>query len=132
MQTPLSRSQLWLTKRLQKRRTGLPIQPHLVCVALLQYDMQYSLPLRSRSPHNAQHSTSTSIRAPFRRNVRSLVPRLLPPSLKLLSGRREEPGNGAMCVDGRAGTRRSMLHTYNYTIDRRARAVRGSRDRIYD
>ena len=38
-QTPLSRSQLWLTKRLQNRRTGFPIQPHLVCVALLQCDM---------------------------------------------------------------------------------------------
>ena len=29
----------YITKRLQNRRTGLPIQPHIVCVALLQCDM---------------------------------------------------------------------------------------------
>ena len=37
--TPLSRSSLWLTQTLQNRRTALPIQPPLVCVALLECDV---------------------------------------------------------------------------------------------
>ena len=37
--TSLSRSPLWLTQTIQNRRTALPIQPPLVCVALLECDV---------------------------------------------------------------------------------------------
>ena len=80
------------------------------------------------------------IRAPFRRDVRSLVPRLLPLSLKLLRGRREEPGNGARpatCFDdGNASIDDVYIyvHKYDRSIDRRTRAgrtaVQALRDRV--